>query len=358
MSDDAIKKIREAKRASQQGEGPPDDGFDEWDPTEPATDKEEKPPEENRIYSVRELLEASGARAQSRERGTRGTTGHYQLDDLTGGLRPGHNWVIAAETSWGKTSLIISIADENLHRGKRVLIVSFEDPAQIYGDRLLCRRAKIDAKHLRDRRLLPLERDAMAETIRKAEDVPVYIEAGNTPIERLVQQVRRVVKRETIDIVVWDYLQEVKTERRFQDERVRFRETAAVLRDVGRELGCCTMILSQITEMTGKKYPDKNSIRESRDVANAAEHILIGYTLEEAILDDHGKPVIPIGTKCIKVDKSKDGQKGTVAMAWNEMSACFEAKIAPYGSSSRLIGDELDDFADLDAPDDTETRYP
>jgi len=336
MTMTALEQVRAAKAAAVD-EGPPDDGFMADD--EGAS---EHPIETARVYTVREILEESGVRAASHEHGTRGTTGHYQLDDLTGGLRPGHNWVLAAETSWGKTACAISIADENLHRGKRVLIVSFEDPAQIYGDRLLCRRARIDAKRLRDRRLNPVERGMMADVIRKAEDVPVYIEAGNTPIERLVKQVRTVTKSESINIVIWDYLQEVKSERRYQDERVRFRETASVLRSVGRELGCCTIILSQITEQTGKKYPDKNSIRESRDVANAAEHILIGFTPDENILSrDGNRVVVTGGTKCIRVDKSKDGQRGTVPMVWNETSACFDAKEAPDGGASRLIGDDV-----------------
>ena len=304
----ALEQIRAAKSQSTAHEAPPADNEDTCEAT---------------VYSVRELLEEAAVRSQSREQTTRGTTGHHQIDRLTGGLRPGHSWVVAAESSWGKTSFLISVADENLKRGKRVLIVSFEDPRTMYADRLLCRRAKVNAMRLRDRMLTAAERDSIAEIARLAEDVPVYIEAGSLTIEQLAKQVERVVRTEGIHLVAWDYLQEAKSGKRYQDERVRFRETASIMRSVGRKLDCCTMILSQITEQTGKKYPDKNSVRECRDVSNAAEHILIGFTPEENIVSD-GKIVVLGGTKCIKVDKAKDGRKGTVAMKWNEDSACFE----------------------------------
>ena len=185
--------------------------------------------------------------------------------------------------------------------------------------------------------------------------MPVYVEADEQPIEELVKRVECVIIKEGIHLVAWDYLQETQTSRRYQDERVRFRETAALMRRVGRRTDCCTLILSQITEQTGKRYPDKNSVRECRDVSNAAEHILIGFTPEENIVKD-GKVVVVGGTKCIKVDKSKDGIKGVVAMKWNDESACFEA-VMPTTTEEV---DRYDDYSDLDAPppNDSEERYP
>src|SRR5690606_40381223 len=58
-------------------------------------------------------------------------------------------WVFGADTSWGKSSLFVSVADENLRRGKRILIVSAEDPPSLYGDRLLSRRAQVRSKERR-----------------------------------------------------------------------------------------------------------------------------------------------------------------------------------------------------------------
>ena len=288
---------------------------------------EQMPPvekdEDCRVYTVRELLEEAVVRSQMADNDSRGTTGHHQIDALTGGLRPGHGWLVAAESSWGKSSFLISVADENLKRGKKVLIVSFEDPRYLYANRLLCRRARIDAMHLRDRKLTSDEKDAVASVVRNAEPVPFYVEAMGKPIEELVVQVRKLVKDEGIYLVAWDYLQEAKTRRRYQDERVRFRETAAMMRNVGRITDCCTMILSQVTEQTGKKYPDKNSVRECRDASNAAEHILIGFTPEENIVKDD-KIVVVGGTKCMKIDKSKDGETGVVALDWCKTSACFK----------------------------------
>jgi replicative DNA helicase len=341
----ALEAVRKAKaHANGEDESPPsDDGFTE---------------RELRVYTVSDLLNEAAVRARSKEQFERGTTGHSVMDKLTGGLRPGHAWVLAAETSWGKSSMLISMVDENLKRGKRALIVSFEDPRSMYADRLLCRRAKVNAQRLRDKCLTDAEIKKVGQVATEAEAVPVYVEADGEPIESLTGRVEALIRRERIDLVAWDYLQETQTSKRYQDERVRFREAAAKMRNVGRRTDCCTLILSQITEQTGKKYPDKNSVRECRDVSNAAEHILIGFTPKENIVKD-GKVLVVGGTKCIKVDKSKDGIKGTVAMQWNEESACFDA-VMP--TSTKEV-DHYEGYFDNEtssgnAPDDSDRRYP
>jgi hypothetical protein len=93
-------------------------------------------------------------------------------------------------------------------------------------------------------------------------------------------------------------------------------------------------------------------------VSNAAEHILIGFTPDENIVKD-GRIVVVGGTKCIKVDKSKDGVKGTVAMKWNSESACFDADM-PAGASYEPppSWQDTDEWSDLDAPSEIDGRYP
>src|SRR5690606_1388208 len=61
------------------------------------------------ILTVRDVLKASAARALSSERVDALTTGHYRLDKITGGLRPAMAWLFGADTSWGKSSFLVSI---------------------------------------------------------------------------------------------------------------------------------------------------------------------------------------------------------------------------------------------------------
>lgn len=304
---------------------------------------------ELRVLSVKQVLQASMDRAIDTRPLPRCTTGHWEIDQATGGMRPGHVWVFAAETSWGKSSWLISIADENIRDGKRVLIVSSEDTEELYGDRLMARRARVVASHLRDKTLTPLELERVTRTAAQGEDIPLFVDARGVFLEDALPRIDRIIKSENVDLVAFDYLQEFKTKQRFQDERVRFREIARMQRDVVKDNKRTGIIFSQITEIAGKKYPDKNSIRESRDVANAAEAILIGYEPKELIDREGADPILP-GTKCVKIDKAKDGWKKQVPLRWNGECACFELVAPPEPEAHEMTNDDWDDYVNTVAP--------
>lgn len=261
------------------------------------------------------------------------------------------------------TSFFISATDENIKRGKRVLIVSAEDPPSLYGDRLLARRAQVSASRLRKRQLEEDEIKRVREVQSKGEDVPVYIQAGNKPIETLAKEITAIMRLEGINMVVFDYLQEFRSSAKHQDERTRFKHTSAVMRDLIRSNNRCGAILSQLTIGSDTKIPNKHNIRESRDVSNAAEVIGIGFSPDADITkpperDVNGRPmqaepIFQAGKKYVLIDKNKNGANGRkVEMRWNEHSACFDTVKDP--EQERLerqsqewddtIGAEYDDF--------------
>ena len=110
-----------------------------------------------RVHTVRDLLTGARKRVSEMSKEDICTTGHYKLDKITGGIRKGFCWLFGADTSFGKSSWLISVADENILDDKRVMIVSSEDTEEIYGDRLMIRRAQVDAMRFRDRKLDPAE---------------------------------------------------------------------------------------------------------------------------------------------------------------------------------------------------------
>jgi len=295
--------------------------------------------------TVRELLTAAAEEALTRRRQEFCTALHWRLDEATGGMRPGHVWVFGAETNWGKSSYLVGVADENLRRGKKVLIVSAEDSESIYGNRLMARRARVNFSRLRDRCLHQDETDRMMLTAQQGETLPVFIDARGRDIEAVCREVETMITEHGVDLVAWDYLQEFRTKERHQDERVKYREIAAQMRNVTKNAHIAGLILSQITVSETKKTPDKHSIRECRDVSNAAEVVVLGFTPEADIKDSDQKVLVAAGRKCIKVDKAKDGQKRNVEMDWDHDSACFDVTERPRSEAeteANSLGDEYD----------------
>lgn len=326
-------------------------------PADPKADVKRVAAEVPRVLTVRDLLSGSMSRAFKRDRPEVCLTGHYRVDKITGGFRPGFVWVLGADTSWGKSSWLVSVADVNLLRKKRVLIVSSEDTEEIYGDRLMARRAKVSAERLRDSALETAEMRLVTEVVNAAEPLPVFVDARRWPIEKLEAHIVTIIREQKIDLVCWDYLQEFPSNRKHQDERVKFREVAARMRHVTKSNKVAGLILSQLTIAEPGKLPTRHNIRECRDVANAAEVIVIGFEPDKDIKDRNGSVVVEGGTKSLFIDKVKNGPRGAkVALSWNQHSACFDTVSDPETQRYEAMiakhadGDDFSDLADNEPP--------
>ncbi len=322
-------------------------------PADPTADAPIVSADVPRVMTVRDLLRSS--RQASQEKNARGlvTTGNYRLDEITGGMMPGFVWVFGADTSWGKSSFLVMLADVNLKRKKRVLIVTAEDSERTYGDRLMCRRARIDANRLRRKLMTAEEYNAMLKVEQEAEDAPVFLDARGKGVEWTAKHTKRVIQEQAIDVVAFDYLQAFDTEKPQQDRRNQVTYIARALTDVVKSLDRTGILFSQITVDKTKPIPDKHSIRESRDVSNAAEVVLLGFKPEKDVMAasrDPGRPpelVVAAGQRALFVDKCKNGPRGAILhMPWDNTSACFDEVVDPEAERLERYIDQsgADDF--------------
>jgi replicative DNA helicase len=309
-----------------------------------------------RVLTVQQILSASRERAFLKRDDKGCTTGHYKLDWLTGGIKPGFTWLFGADTSFGKSSWLIAVADENMKppRNKRVLIVSSEDTEEVYGDRLMARRSRVSAVRLRDSKLLPDEMQSVLDVENQAEAQPVYVDARRWNVEDLAPHLETIIREQKIDIVAFDYIQEFKSSKRWQDERVKFREIASMLRHIAKSAKIAGLLFSQLTLDQDTKIPTRRNIRECKDIANASEVILIGFEPDADITDKEKRVVVEAGTKCLLIDKVKNGPRGTkLPLNWNKRSACFDVTHAPAGETYEAWAHGIDDDFQDAAP-----RYP
>lgn len=289
-----------------------------------------------RVLTVRELLNDSFTRAQTKRIRRSCTTGIAQLDRASGGIRPEFVWVMGAETNWGKSSFLIMLTDDNLKDGKRVMIVTSEDAPSVYADRLMARRAKVSATRLRDGCLLGDEVARCTNVAAKGEPLPVFLDARGMPAESVSANLRQLIAAYRIDLVLIDYLQEMRSEKRHQDRRNEVGFVAGLMRTTIKRGGAGGVIFSQLTMRDGKE-PNKHSIRESDDVPNAAEAVLIGS-------NEVGQNGAILKRKLL-VDKMKDGSKGyTIELDWNEESACFESQCDSATALSRATHADANDL--------------
>lgn len=308
---------------------------------EPVSPKAKQETEDaRRLKSVRQILGDAAKRAlEKRSEQKLLTTGHWRLDRDTGGFRPKQVWVFGADTSWGKSSQLLMVADENIKRGRRVLIVSGEDPSEIYADRLLIRRSgmgepekRISSYRLQHKLLNDDERRRVIDVGSQAEDVPVYFEAMGKSVEWVCKRIRTIVPAEGIDLIAFDYLQAFDQDKPQNDRRLQLNYICRTMTDTIKELGTAGIIYSQITppdEGKGKGggVPGKYSIRDSKDVSNGAEVIAIGFEPAKDMTSKEGRLLAAAGSKVIHLAKNKPGPgpKGKLyQMDWDADHGCFD----------------------------------
>ncbi len=316
-------------------------------PADPADGATVMSSEVPRILTVSDLLRDSEKRAFA-PRGSGGcTTGHWEIDRCTGGLEPESVWVFGAETNWGKSSWLVMVADENIRKGRRVLIVSSEDGKKVYADRLMLRRSRVCSERFKAQMLQPDERDRIHDVASKGEDAPVFFDARGRSIESVAKETKRLIKEHAIDVVAFDYLQAFDSDKRHQDRRNQISYSARALTDVAKLSNIPGIIFTQITIDEGKVFPNKNSVKESKDVGNAAEIVVMGFTAVKPILRRDGSVLVQEGERALNLDKNKQGRKGMFPVKWDDKSACFDVSLDPDAQRYQdITGGQFDDFGD------------
>jgi replicative DNA helicase len=259
------------------------------------------------------------------------TWGHYQLDQMTGGAHGGDVIIVAGDTNEGKSSMAISVADENISRGARVLIVSLEDGEQVFGNRFLARRANVNAKSIRDHRINDCDHSKLASAVQNAPDAPFFLHCEDMPWERVSVAMDQNIIRNQIDLVILDYIQECWCEKSFQSRQLELQAVARRFRAIMRKRNRAGIILSQLTGAEKGKPPNNSNIRECKDIVNGAEQAIYLYTTLE-------------GDKMANVDKAKNGTKGLVQLKWDPDTASYES-VTAVDKSMEWADERYDGFS-------------
>jgi len=271
---------------------------------------------------VRRLGEALHAAFERAANATHGVatralqTGFPELDANTGGILLGYSWVMGASTNWGKSTSLVALYLAGVAQGFRPLIVSGEDAEELYARRVLGRIAAVNPARLRDGKL---EREAwprLTEAVARfasAASLPFFLDCRGKPSEQVLRETRGAVAAEGIDLLLVDYLQVWRPEQR-NDRRHEVADIASGFTDIIKSAahGCAGVLFSQLTVEQGEE-PNKESIRESKDVGHRAEAIVLGWTDKQK-------------QRWFLLDKNKDGPCPVrVPVWWDPVSAAIVA---------------------------------
>lgn len=271
-------------------------------------------PYAGRFHSFASMIQTLHERLQTKKPTEGCPSGNRDIDRLLGGFRVGRVTVLGAETSWGKSSFAILTANATLNRSKRVLLISAEDSQMTYAERFAASRMRISAIGLRDNNLRPND-VGLIDTLRMQTQYATadfFLDAIGKPVEWIAEAIKHNAELlGPAPLVIVDYLQAISAKTKQQDRRNEVSYVGRVLTDTIKSVGSSGLLLSQLKRPDGKGKPTMHDLKESGDIENSAEHVLIGY--------------LEAGARFIDVAKNKDGPRisESIELGFNPETASF-----------------------------------
>lgn len=260
------------------------------------------------------------------------SSGVEALDWLLDGWQRGMMYVLAAETSAGKSLFAHNQVRHLSGAGHRIAVFSSEMGNRSVGKRLVYLQAGVDPLHVRKRGYyLTEERDAVEEAATWYESQPITHFPGSFTASSIRAECRRLKSRDGLDVVVIDHIDHVGggTANRTAELETLIRDVKSMAIDLD-VIVLCISHLSRAT-VNGKMARLKNSSAKEQD-ADAVLFIqpvrYVGgvkqeMTSEEAAMEKANQNWLNVD---LEIYKNREGLTGVVEMVmnWNQGGRYYE----------------------------------
>lgn len=250
-------------------------------------------------------------------------TGYNDLDDLTGGFRPGELIILAARTSIGKTTLALNMAERMALAGTGVAFFSSEMSDNEIMDRLLASTGRIDHARIRKGGYTPATFAGIHAAAEKIYPTNFWIDS--TPNIKFfdLRNKSRLLRNRGIEIIYVDYLTLIRHGDNRTPRWERVGELSRELKGLARELEVPIVVLSQLNRQAEGQHPTLAELRQSGEVEENADIIMLMHR------DRNGKDGQNTETT-LQVAKHRGGPTGTVSLHLIETETRFEQSVRSY----------------------------
>ena len=262
------------------------------------------------------------------------STGFADLDKLTSGLHGGEMIVIAARPSMGKTSLAMNIVEAAvMDQRLPVGVFSLEMTAESLVLRMLCSRARVNLRDIREGFLAERDFPKLTGAAGKMAGAPLFIDdSPGLSILQLRARARRMSQQHGIKLFVIDYLQLLhSTSRRAENRQQEIADISNGIKALAKELDVPVIVLSQLNreiEKEKNRTPRLSDLRESGAIEQDAD--LVGLLYKPGRKDgedeDSGAAAEQDGVPVnLLIAKQRNGPTGDVNLVFLKGYTRFES---------------------------------
>jgi replicative DNA helicase len=260
------------------------------------------------------------------------TTGFGDFDRMTTGLHGGEMIVVAARPSMGKTSLAMNIAEHvALDLKQPVGVFSLEMTADQLILRMLCSRARVNMRNVRDGFLAERDFHKLTGVAGKLANAPLYIDdTGGLAILQLRAKARRMWQQYGVKLFVIDYLQLLHSpSRRAENRQQEIAEISGGIKALAKELSVPIIVLSQLNRELEKRGPGErprmSDLRESGAIEQDADLVGLLYREVKDGEDDTDAATREALSIKLFIAKQRNGPTGDVDLTFLKAYTRFES---------------------------------
>lgn len=277
---------------------------------------------------------------QSEAQKVKGIPTGFSVWDSKGGLHQSDLVVIAADSSQGKTSLAINIAANAAKAGFPIAFYSMEMTALQLEARLTASEAKVGASKILYGKL-GNDVTKLDKAIGKLAGLPIFYDDKSTSnIDSIIASIRAMKRRYNISGAFVDYLQILNVNQRNSNKEQAMGDAARRLKNLAKELDIFIVALSQLSRDRNEPEPSISRLRDSGQIAEAADVVILIYRPEIYGTNYKDFPEASTHeTAEIKIAKGRNiGLSNWIAGFDAETTTFYELSKIPY----REDGDEYD----------------
>jgi len=231
--------------------------------------------------------------------------------------------VIAARPSMGKTSLAMNIAEHvAIEQGLPVGVFSLEMTAESLVLRMLCSRAEVNLRRLREGFLAERDYPALTRVAGELAKSPLFIDdTAGLSVLQLRAKARRMWQQFGVRLFVIDYLQLLhSTSRRADNRQQEIADISNGVKALAKELEVPIIVLSQLNRELEKREPGAkpklSDLRESGSIEQDADVVGLLYKPSSGDEDEapsEGQDTVPVK---LYIAKQRNGPTGDVDLTF------------------------------------------
>jgi replicative DNA helicase len=257
-------------------------------------------------------------------------TGFRELDRITSGLHNGQMIVIAARPSMGKTALAMNIAENcTIDHNIPVGVFSLEMSSEELVKRMLCSKAKVNLRKIRDGFLSERDFHPLTTAASQLMKAPLFIDdSAGLSINQVRARARRLKQQHDIRLLIIDYMQLMRAPSRRADlsRQVEIADISAGVKALAKELKIPIIVLSQLNRQPEAREggkPRLSDLRESGAIEQDAD--VVGLLVRpEVYAEEEGDKAAEKGKAELIIAKQRNGPTGNVKLTFLSEYTRFE----------------------------------